>query len=149
MKIKDLQDFPEKKEVIREIVDRIYCKGIQDSILRGCGLSTRHQDVDKATEELSQALSELGELDLTEAFEKWAKENGWVNISAKGQEIIDKKLATNGYIKLSEVSLDVRELSKIMVNTIDMSEDSPDEVQIYKFALAIADSKEVVKLKEK
>lgn len=116
MKLKNCQGFPEKKKDLTE-----------DTITGEQGIG------------YNQALSELGELDLTEAFEKWAKENGWVNISAKGQEIIDKKLATNGYIKLSEVSLDVGKIHKILM----------DNICLMRAAKQIANSKEVVKLKEK
>lgn len=81
-----------------------------------------------------KVIENIGDLDLTEAFEKWAKENGWVNLGkyAKEWEDLAKLVNDNevdfdelsvfqakklGYIKKSDIVLDKERYIKAFAHT--------------------------------
>ena len=102
----------------------------------------------------NDALEELGETDLS----AWLKENGYINMSEMVKIISQKEKAMfrsinrQGYIKLSDVELDVEKVKDVITKEINRmfgySEDEKDpqilkerKVYIDKFMQAIADSK--------
>ena len=77
----------------------------------------------------NKLLTEIGEKDVTDAFEKWAKENGWVKFSGKYgeweipqglQDVVVKHIIKKcGYIKLDELELDVEKIGWAIKHYVD------------------------------
>lgn len=109
VKLKDLKDaqgknlLPEKKIHTH---DSISCYVGEEQ--NGCVLCKRNKDIEV-----------LGELDLTEAFERYARENGWVKIATLengdgGNYIRIKDIRKLGYIKLNEIRFDVEKITELL-----------------------------------
>jgi len=101
MKLKDTGLLPEKKECPIQHI-------LKDSP-ENCKICQQAQGANWLRDD-------IGEIDIT----AWLEENGYINASIEEVEkIVELNAEKWGYIKLSQVELDVEKLSDLIVDTIN------------------------------